>query len=413
MDDLRQALPAIPATDPIYTKGNIFCCGQARFIIRGICYVSAPRPVDQDANHDDVLSAGHLDELKRDMELFKELGLNAIRVSSLSPKEDHREAMELLREAGIYVLVNLGEGFEAPPMTPPSHWPDPDFDSSLHTYSAEYLKDTLQVVDEMSKYSNLLGFAVEADAARSSLTSKMSEIVRALIADVKKFLHLRRGRNVPIGVSLSEIMSIRQSLISYFTAGTKDERADFLAIDSWGWAGKSSFKISGWESMVRSLANYPVPMFLGAFGNTAHRPRGWYEVLSLYSTEMTDVVSGGLVYNYPQYRSDQKYGNSRYSIVVFPDGVLEKSAEFQRLKKQFRVIDQRKQDEVYSTHVKDYEGWIGEFPERSERWHATPQLPRYTGDWSSLIHDLEDEQDWVIVQETERAPTPYRTDERV
>ena len=42
--------------------------------------------------------------------MFKELGVNAIRLYSVDPGKDHSAFMQSLNEAGIYVLVELASG---------------------------------------------------------------------------------------------------------------------------------------------------------------------------------------------------------------------------------------------------------------------------------------------------------------
>ncbi|KAK2781298.1 1,3-beta-glucanosyltransferase gas1 [Emmonsiellopsis sp. PD_33] len=46
---------------------------------------------------------------KRDMPLLKELKTNTIRVYQIDPEADHKECMELLDDAGIYVVADLSE----------------------------------------------------------------------------------------------------------------------------------------------------------------------------------------------------------------------------------------------------------------------------------------------------------------
>ncbi|KAK2795714.1 1,3-beta-glucanosyltransferase gas1 [Onygenales sp. PD_12] len=46
---------------------------------------------------------------KRDVPLLKELKTNTIRVYQIDPEADHKEGMEILDDAGIYVVADLSE----------------------------------------------------------------------------------------------------------------------------------------------------------------------------------------------------------------------------------------------------------------------------------------------------------------
>jgi hypothetical protein len=391
-----------PASEPIYTKGNWFWQGEERFLIKGISYV--PRKPGGDPYETeskiDPLDETRINELKRDIDVFRELGLNTIQVSALNPDNSYSKAMDLLADAGIYVLVTLFDDLKAP-----NHGPhnmtevDPHMDTAPY-YTTDRLKAALKIVDEMADYPNLIGFVVAAEAINMPALSKLAEVYRAAVLDLKAWLRVRGGRCPPVGVSINEVVMMKKDLLEYFTAGDRRERADFFAMDCWSWVHKSSFHISGWKSMVEFLGKYPVPMYLSAFGGRAGKPRLWQKIGCLYSPDMTGVFSGGCLYTYLE-------SGNRYGIVYLrADGDIQRKDEFARLKTQYEKVNARTKDEQYTADCKDYETWVGVFPTHERwhattnaprAWHATSDVPRIPGGLESLIQELTDEKEWELV----------------
>lgn len=409
MEQLREALPPIPATEPIYTRGNHFYQGNQRFMIRGICYYS---PEDHPEHlTGDMLDDEHLDDLRRDIANFRELGLNTIQVSHLRPSQDHSKAMHLLRDAGIYVLVKLADdGIVAPTPRQAHGLPpfNPNFNTARH-YPTQTLECALRLASQFAHHPNTLAFTISGSALRVPATTKIAEVIRALLADTKHYLRLQPSpRRIPVGVSLSDNLSLALLSQTYFLAGPAETRADFLALDSWGWMGaRSSFSVSGWKNMIDRLAGLPAPMLLGAFGTpTPEKPRAWTEILSLYSPDMTGVFSGGCVHRYAQRRGSDWY-DTMYAVVEVVEGSegreVVKKKEFGTLKERFRTVDARRAEETWDAGVarKDFESWRGEFPAKSvNQWYATEHIPRFTGDWSALVKEIEEAREWVFVEKS-------------
>ena len=393
-----------PASEPVYTKGNWFWRKDERFLIKGVSYI--PRrpggdPYETDSKID-PLDETRIDELIRDIVIFRELGINTIQVSALRPDKSYSQAMGLLADAGIYVLVTLFDDLKAP-----NHGPhnttaiNPHMDTAPY-YTTDRLKPALKIVDDMASHPNLLGFVVAAEAINQPALSKLASVYRAGVRDLKAWLWQREGRCPPVGVSINSVPMLQKDLLEYFTAGDMHERADFFALDCWSWMNKSSFQISGWKGMVEWMEKYPAPMYLSAFGGRAGKPRLWEEIGCLYSPDMTGVFSGGCVYTYLE-------SGNRYGIVhVRADGQIQRKDEFARLRAQYETVNARTRDEVYTADCKDYESWVGEFPGNERRhattgapraWHATSDVPRVPGGLESLIQELKDEGEWELVDE--------------
>jgi len=101
--------------------------------------------------------------------------------------------------------------------------------------------------------------------------------------------------------------------------GSDEERSDFFAFNDYSWCDPSSFQISGWDQKVKNFTGYGIPIFLSEYGCNTNT-RKFEEVAALYSTEMTSVYSGGLVYEYSE--EPNKFGLvsiSGSSVSELPD----------------------------------------------------------------------------------------------
>jgi len=393
MSELQSYLTPTPASVPIITRGNAFWRNGERFLIKGISYL--PRRPDHDGQPD-PLTDDRLEELKQDIDLFHELGLNSISVRGLNPTEDHSNALKLLEKEGIYVMVHIRDT-----ILPPKHPHirgrstfDENSDPAAY-YTLHIIKDTLSLINQLADHPNVLSLAVDARVEQPALPlnaplTKLATVHRALIRDAKAFLQARKGREVPVGISIGSTTTHRLSLLQYFSAGEPTERADYFAMECYSWAGKSSFQISGWKDMVGELGRAsPIPMLLSAYSNNVMRPnRAWDEVLCLYSLDMTGVFSGGFAFTFSDHVT-KPYG----VVGVGADGQRQRRQGFYSLKEKSVIVDARSLEEVGMAEDKDYEKWRGEFPDQQERsgWFASPNMLAYPGDWEQTLTELKHE----------------------
>lgn len=124
----------------------------------------------------------------------------------------------------------------------------------------------------------------------------------------------------------ADIDTNRFQMAEYMNCGTEDERSDFFAFNDYSWCDPSSFTQSGWSQKVKLFTGYGLPLFLSEYGCNTNK-RQFQEVSSLYSTQMTSVYSGGLVYEYSNEASN--YGLvtvNGNSVTERPDYTALKSA---------------------------------------------------------------------------------------
>ncbi|KAK3068566.1 1,3-beta-glucanosyltransferase [Teratosphaeriaceae sp. CCFEE 6253] len=371
--------PPTPANIPITTQGNFFYRDGERFLIKGVSYIPYS-PTDKHILVDPLCDAW-LPELQKDIPLLRHLGLNSISIRAADASNNHAQAMALLASQGIYVLVTIFQHLQPPPAAP-SHM------SSFKPHSHHYpfydprtLAENLPLLDELAVHPNLLGFVVDAGRVNNVAATRLAPALRACIRDSKAFLRARRHRLIPVGIQASDIQQLRLPQLAYFTAGLPSLRADFFALDSYSWCGPSSFRVSGWEHLVVALARTaPIPVLLAEYGSNTRRPRVWDEVLCLYSPDMTGVVSGGFVYTLLE------SGNAYGLLKVGADGRRVRTKDYEGLRKRFGEVGRRTMGEVTGfAEERDYESWVGEFPECDSRWLATEDVPPFPAEWKEVM----------------------------
>lgn len=168
---------------PISVKGNAFFKGDDRFYIRGVDY----QPGGSGDLADPIADA---DGCKRDIEKFKTLGLNTVRVYSVDNSADHDECMNALADAGIYLVLDVN--------TPKYSLNRKDPKSS---YNDVYLQYVFSTVEMFAKYENTLAFFSGNEVVNDGPSSKTAPYVKAVTRDIRQFLRERNLRTVPVGYS--------------------------------------------------------------------------------------------------------------------------------------------------------------------------------------------------------------------
>ncbi|KAH3661587.1 hypothetical protein OGAPHI_006435 [Ogataea philodendri] len=278
----------------------------SQFYIRGVAYQS-----DTSGSTNATFVDPLVDKTtcERDIPYLKELNTNVIRVYALNAEEDHSDCMSLLQDAGIYVIADLAEPSLSISTTDPS-------------WSEELYDRYVSVVDMMQQYDNVLGFFAGNEVVTNSSNTDAAPFVKAAIRDMKKYMKSSGYRSIPIGYSANDDSKTRVASADYFSCGDDDESADFYGINMYEWCGDSTFQTSGYEDRTKEFSNLTIPVFFSEYGCNAEQPRKFTEVQALYSDEMTDVWSGGIVYMYYQETND--YG----LVSVVDDNTVSTMADF-------------------------------------------------------------------------------------
>lgn len=201
--------------------------------------------------------------------------------------------MQMLQDAGIYVIADLSE----PGLSIIRD--DPQWNDDLY---ARYTS----VVDVMAKYSNTLGFFAGNEVSNNNTNTGASAFVKAAVRDMKAYIKRKNYRTIGVGYATNDDADIRENLAAYFDCGTSEESIDFWGYNIYSWCGDSSFTKSGYDVRTKEFSNYNVPAFFAEYGCNTVQPRKFSEVGALYGDQMTGVWSGGIVYMY--FQEDNDYG---------------------------------------------------------------------------------------------------------
>ncbi|KAL8893043.1 MAG: hypothetical protein Q9215_000048 [Flavoplaca cf. flavocitrina] len=280
--------------DPIVIKGSKFFykTNGTEFFMRGVAY------------QEDYLggagngtgSTNYIDPLAdqtacaRDVPLLTRLRTNTIRVYAIDPTKNHDECMQMLADAGIYVVADLGEP------TNSINRDSPQWNQLIYQrYTA--------VVDNLAKYTNTLGFFAGNEVTNMVNNTEASAFVKAAVRDMKAYIVEKEYRPLGVGYASNDDDQ-RTELANYFNCGDPSASIDFWGFNIYSWCGQSSYRESQYQERTREFSTYNVPVFFAEYGCNTEGAREFDEVQALYGNEMTRVWSGGIVYMYYQEAND-------------------------------------------------------------------------------------------------------------
>ncbi|KAJ2591295.1 40S ribosomal protein S27 [Coemansia sp. RSA 1722] len=278
------------AIDPIVIKGSKFFNEKTgdQFFFKGVAY--QPRTGVKDANPDPLAdSVG----CKRDVAVFKDLGINSIRVYEVDYNKNHDDCMQMLEDAGIYVMLDI---------------PSPDYAINREDpeWNTQLMGNWQAKIDAFSKYPNVIAWIAGNEVANDKDTTPSAAFVKAAIRDMRAYLK-SKDLSTPVGYADNDDMDIRMNLINYFDCDDEDSRAQFYAINTYRWCGDdATFKSSGYSDITKNMTDYSIPSLLTEYGCNKVRPRTFHEVASIFGSDMDGTLSGGLMYEYTE--EDNDYG---------------------------------------------------------------------------------------------------------
>lgn len=336
----------LPAIEIVGNK-FYFSNNGSQFLMRGIAY-------QQDTAN---TSSSYVDPLadpvacKRDIPIMQQLNTNVIRVYALNASEDHTVCMQMLQDAGIYVVADLSE-------------PKTSINRESPAWNLELLNRYTDVVDKFSNYTNILGFFAGNEVSNDKTNTNASAYVKAAVRDTKAYIKAKGYRLIPVGYSANDDKDIRVSLADYFACGDASEHADFFGINMYEWCGKSTYKTSGYSVASDDYKDLGIPIFFSEYGCNEVQPRLFQEVGTLYSTEMTDLWSGGIVYMY--FQEANNYG---LVSVVNPTSVST-MADFSNYKSEINNISPSYAQSSAATSM-----LVTACPTATDNWEAATVLP--------------------------------------
>lgn len=264
--------------------------------IRGIAY-------QQDFTSDNPNSSnGYTDPLadpagcQRDLPYLRQLHTNTIRVYAIDPTKDHSECMNMMADAGIYVVADLGS-------------PTESINSNDPTWTTTLYSRYTDVIDSLANYTNVLGFFAGNEVISQTNNTFSAPFVKAAVRDMKAYIK-SKYRPIGVGYAAEDNQYVRDALSAYMNCGEdQNDAVDFYGQNVYSWCGDSSFTESGYNVRVENYQNYSVPVFFAEYGCNNPEPRMFTETPVLYGPLMDGVFSGGIVYLY--FQEANNYGESK------------------------------------------------------------------------------------------------------
>ncbi|RYP85153.1 hypothetical protein DL770_005067 [Monosporascus sp. CRB-9-2] len=376
---------------PISIRGRYLWKGEDRFIINGVVYQPHKYPYRGSRLSQDPLADDRLRELKRSIPLLKELGINTLFVPYVNADKNHDAAMEMLAEAGIYVLSCILKHSEMEQMR------------NVRMESSEVAQGMPQLfrrVECLAAYRNTLGLFVAEEFINSAPDTAAAPVVRALTRIVKRYMALAAriaGRRVlPVGYKAADIKEFTRLQYEYFAAGDKAEAIDFYAFNCYDWTGKSSMSMSGYNFLLRTFMDAHIPVFFSEYGtNAGAGPRLFQETRSILSRDMTDTFSGGIVYEF--FEDSNRYGLVRENE---EDGSLARLRGFKNFWASVQACAHVQHVTVPPTTAEGKKNVAmprkPAMPALSDSWRAKPEIPECPLDWDEVRNQIEDAE-WVDV----------------
>ena len=195
--------------------------------------------------------------------------------------------MQMLQNAGIYVIADLSA-------------PNASINRDTPSWDVNLYARYTSVIDTMAQYNNVLGFFAGNEVANNVSNVDSIAFVKAAVRDMKAYIKQKNYRQIGVGYAADDDATIRTNLEDYLNCGSSDSSIDFFGYNIYSWCGQSDFVTSGYQARTQEFKNYTVPAFFAEYGCNVPSPRLFDETLALYSDNMTDVWSGGIVYEYFQ-----------------------------------------------------------------------------------------------------------------
>ncbi|KAK6202662.1 uncharacterized protein RJT21DRAFT_21035 [Scheffersomyces amazonensis] len=296
-----------------------------QFFIKGIAYQKTRQPGEV---YDGMIEP-YIDPLSntqtclRDIQYFKALGVNTIRVYQVNPASNHDICMNSLANAGIYVIADLSE-------------PSNSIDRSFPTWDITLYDRYTSVIDSLIKYPNTLAFIAGNEVANSQDTTDTAPFIKASIRDMKNYIISKGYRSIPVGYSSNDDAGIRKDLADYLvckTSSNDNSAAEFIGLNIYEWCGYSTYATSGYRDLTYQFSEFPVPIMMSEYGCNTVRPRPFTEVEALYGSTMSKVWSGGIAYEY--FEEVNNYG----VVIQNPDGSISQYEDFSNLASKLNSIN--------------------------------------------------------------------------
>lgn len=276
------------------------------FYVNGIDYQPGGSSAYDPMSTTDVLSDPEI--CSRDLLVFQQLGINTLRIYTLNPDINHDECMTILNNAGIYILLDVNSG---------SYNEHLNRADPKGSYNYAYLNRVFRIIEAFKDYPNLLGFIAgnevindDEDFAKSNPT-----YIRSIQRDMKDYISVHCEREIPVGYAAANQVDLRAATFKYLQCNSLDgdtineelenSKSDFFGLNTYDWcSGKSNWITSGYKNIAATFSDAIVPVFFSEYGCNTNSPRTFDEVSKGLFGGLSNILSGGLIYEYSQHENN-------------------------------------------------------------------------------------------------------------
>lgn len=318
----------VSALVPIEIHGNKFVrpgnssSEDEIFQVIGIDYQPGGASGYSDSASSDALS--DVDTCIRDAYILQKLGVNTIRVYTVSPWINHDECMSILNGAGIYVILDVNTPLGGQSL---------NRDDPSGSYNAGYVNRVFGFLDAFMGYPNVLGFFSGNEVFNSEDTAKsVPPYIKALQRDMKAYISNHGDRDIPVGYSAADDTTLGVAGWQYLECGEEDVRSDFYGLNTYQWCGGATWQNSGYAAINSDYSDSAIPLIFSEYGCNKVQPRTFEEVDQGLYGGLKDTFSGGLIYEFS--KEDNDYG----LVDIDSDGNIDLLEDYYNLQKAYANI---------------------------------------------------------------------------
>ncbi|KAF7290861.1 1,3-beta-glucanosyltransferase [Mycena kentingensis (nom. inval.)] len=297
----------------------------------------------------------------RDLPMLQALGVNTIRTYQVDSNANHDGCMQMLEDAGIYVILDL-----ALPLTG-------SIDSNQPTWTTDLLDQYIRTINTFSKYNNILAFEVGNEVVQPNATASAA-FVKAAARDVRAYLNSISSSAL---VSYAAVDQSSPALLAQYLScdpsgtGSGSASIDLFGLNNYEWCNDAP--ASTYDGTNAAMKDYNVAAYFSEYGSEECKPsaRIWTEVPTLFSPSMTEIWSGGVAYSYlPAADQGLQYG----MIVLSSDNkTVSRTPDFDNLVAQYAEVDLGSLNSPAQSSVKPTA--FGTCPGPSANLTASTKLP--------------------------------------
>lgn len=316
------------ALSPVTINGRRFIQDGNVYWIKGLDYQpGGASGYDADSDSDVLLDAA---VCWRDAYVIQKLGVNTIRVYTVNPDVNHDECMTIFNNAGILVILDVNAGTSMALL---------DRLNPASTYGATYLLRVFGVIEAFKNYDNVIGFFAGNEIINDEALAELDPpYIRAVQRDMKQYIAKWSDRQIPVGYSAADLLTLRAPTFEYLTCVIDLDdvsKSDFFGLNSYEWVDGSTWAASGYDVVNSTFANTTVPVFFLEFGTLASgglKARTFNEISDGLFSGLNALFSGGLVYEY-------SLEANNYGVVeINSDGLVTYQEDFVNLQKQYANV---------------------------------------------------------------------------